>query len=83
MTRSTVIPLAVIPDLIRDPVRREPWIADQVRNDKTKVVIASPVFIRPLVVIPDLIRDPCLLTVPRESWIADQGHNDKSKAELE
>ncbi len=43
MTRSTVIRLAVIPDLIRDPclltVPRAPWIADQVRNDKSTLAM--------------------------------------------
>ena len=51
---------AVIPGLTRDPVPRDSWIADQVRNDKTA---KRPCF----AVIPGLTRDP----VPRDSWIAD------------
>jgi hypothetical protein len=64
----------VIPDLIRDPVLLEHWIADQVRNDNFCVIPDR------LFVIPDpgsspgqaLIRDP----VPRIDWIADQVRND-------
>ncbi len=43
MTRIAAIPWAVIPDLIRDPclltVPRAPWIADQVRNDKSTLAM--------------------------------------------
>ncbi len=37
MKTNPVVPdsAVVIPDLIRDPVPRKPWIADQVRNDKS------------------------------------------------
>ena len=71
-----------MPDLIRHPVPRGPWFADQVRNDKTRVVIpelkeSSSRAKR--VVIPDSIRDPCLLTVPRGPWIADQDRNGNLK----
>ena len=70
----------VIPDLIRDPVLREHWIAGQARNDNFCVipdrlfVIPDRLFVIPdrLFVIPDLIRDP----VPRIDWIADQVRND-------
>ena len=63
----------VIPDLIRDPVLREHWIAGQARNDNF-CVIPDRLFVIPdrLFVIPDLIRDP----VPRIDWIADQVRND-------
>jgi hypothetical protein len=40
----TVIPgyFTVIPDLIRDPVLREHWIADQVRNDSPEEARTQP-----------------------------------------
>ena len=42
MRRRQIMTCVVIPDLIRDPVPRAPWIAERVRNDGNEACHAGP-----------------------------------------